>query len=255
MSEVRLNVQLNLFESTEALGLAAGKAGAAVIRDAIAARGRATIIVATGVSQYAVLDSLLQEDLPWDKVTAFHLDEYVGLPETHAASFRKYLKERFVSKVYLAEMHFIDGDSGDPDEVCRVLGARISQETVDVAFVGMGENAHLAFNDPPADFDTETPYIVVTLDEACRMQQVGEGWFPGLKDVPEQAISMSIREILRARVIINSCPEDRKAAAVRAVLEGPISPGCPASILRAHRDCRFYLDGASAAQLSYVGKM
>jgi glucosamine-6-phosphate deaminase len=183
-------------------------------------------------------------------VTAFHLDEYIGLPITHPASFRKYLWERFASKLPLplAAFHYIDGE-GDATAECRRLGALISAGPIDVAFVGIGENGHLAFNDPPADFETEDPYIVVDLDDACRRQQLGEGWFPTFDDVPKQAISMSIRQIMKSRCIVASVPDQRKAEAVRVSVKGPVSPHAPASILQQHPDCTLYLDPASASLL------
>jgi glucosamine-6-phosphate deaminase len=189
-------------------------------------------------------------DIAWNRVTAFHLDEYVGMPITHPASFRKYLWERFVSRLPLplAAFHYIDGEA-DPAGQCRTLSTAISEFTIDVAFVGIGENGHLAFNDPPADFQTTEPYIVVNLDEACRRQQLGEGWFKSLDEVPRQAISMSCRQILKSRAIIASVPDQRKAAAVKATVEGAISPRMPASILHKHPECAIFLDPDSASLL------
>ena len=234
-------------------GLMAASTGAQRIRSAIAARGRASIIVATGASQFEMLSALILEpDIRWDNVTCFHLDEYVGLPITHAASFRRYLWERFVCRLSLppAAFHYINGEAPDPHAECRRLGSIIHYHRVDVAFVGIGENAHLAFNDPPANFDTDEPYLVVSLDEACRRQQSGEGWFPTLADVPQQAISMSVRQILKSRSIICTVPDERKSAAVKACVEGPVTPLCPASILQTHEDCTLFLDTASASRLS-----
>jgi glucosamine-6-phosphate deaminase len=184
-------------------------------------------------------------------MTAFHLDEYAGLPITHPASFRLYLWQRFASRLPtpLAAFHFIDGE-GDPQAECRRLGELIHRHCVDVAFVGIGENGHLAFNDPPADFQTEEPYLVVPLDEACRRQQVGEGWFQSLDKVPKQALSMSCRQILKSHAIICTVPDERKARAVKACLEGPVSPLAPASILREHPEATIYLDEASASLLA-----
>lgn len=232
----------------------AGKAGALhgarLIREAIAARGTANIIVATGASQFEMLKALVHEDLPWEKITAFHLDEYIGLPVTHPASFRGYLWERFHRLLPrpLRGFHYVDGEN-DPQEEVRRLGAIIRTHPVDVCFAGIGENAHLAFNDPPADFETEAPYLVVDLDDACRRQQFGEGWFPTFEDVPQKAISMSIRQILKSRSIILSVPDTRKAAAVKASLRGPVSNEAPASILQTHADTTIYLDPDSASLL------
>ena len=180
----------------------------------------------------------------------FHLDEYIGLPITANASFRKYLKERFIEKVPpLKAAHLINGEA-DADKECERLGDLIRKHPIDVALVGIGENGHLAFNDPPADFETEEPYIVVELDEACRKQQLGEGWFNTLEDVPQQAISMSIKQIMKSKYIICSVPDSRKAIAVKNTLTQPVSNFYPASILQLHPDCTFYLDQESASMLS-----
>lgn len=187
--------------------------------------------------------------MDWTKVTGFHLDEYVGLSSDHPASFCGYLQERFVDRVPLKEFHFLRGDQ-DPAETIKQIGGILAETTIDVALVGIGENGHLAFNDPPADFQTESPYIVVTLDEPCRNQQVGEGWFASLKDVPTEAISMSVRQILKARKIYCSVPDERKAEAVRKTLEDPISPAIPASILREHPHAFLVIDRAAASHLS-----
>ncbi len=223
---------------------------AADLRAAIDAQGSANLVIATGSSQFEVLRELAAEgDVDWSKVTGFHLDEYVGLSSDHPASFCRYLKERFVDQVPLKEFHYLRGDQ-DPSETIARVGGLLATITIDMALVGIGENAHLAFNDPPADFDTESPYLVVTLDEPCRRQQVGEGWFASLEDVPTEAISMSVRQILKSRKIYCSVPDERKAEAVRATLEGPISPKVPASILREHPDTTLVLDRAAASGLS-----
>lgn len=228
---------------------AAASQAADVIRRAIAGSGHARIIAATGMSQIDFLNALIsQPGIAWPQVELFHLDEYVGLPLAHPASFRKYLLERFITKVGITSYHLLDGER-DPHQVAKEVGRALRAAPVDIAFVGIGENAHLAFNDPPADFETREPYLVVTLDRACRMQQVGEGWFASLDDVPEQAISMSVNQILQARTIVCVAPEVRKAEAVRASLEGEISPMVPASILRTHPDATLYLDHDSAALL------
>lgn len=244
-------MKVEVFDSKHEMGEAAAREAAEIIRKAIAARGSARVVAATGASQFEFLDALAREgSIDWGKVTFFHLDEYVGLPESHPASFRKYLKERLASRVRPGAFHFIDGETSDSREECRRLGALISQSEVDVAFVGIGENGHLAFNDPPADFETEEPYIVVNLDDACRRQQVGEGWFKGIDEVPRQAISMSIRQILKARRIICVVPDRRKAEAVRDSLELGVSPLRPASALQRHGGVSFYLDRESASLLA-----
>ncbi|MBP7948978.1 MAG: glucosamine-6-phosphate deaminase [Verrucomicrobiales bacterium] len=232
-------------------GQRAAEVGAALIREALETRGSAAIIVATGASQFEMLDHLCRlPDIAWHRITCFHLDEYAGLPISHPASFRLYLWQRFVSQLPLPPkvFHFLDGE-GDLDAECRRVGGMLQQQPVDVAFIGIGENGHIAFNDPPADFTTENPYLVVTLDEACRRQQLGEGWFPTLEAVPRQAISMSPRQILKSKQIICTVPEERKAEAVRRTLRGPVIPEVPASILQTHSAVQLFLDAGSAALL------
>ncbi|QHT71106.1 glucosamine-6-phosphate deaminase [Rhodocytophaga rosea] len=244
-------MNIHIANTPAELGREAGLAAAELIRNTIKEKGKANIILATGTSQFETLQTLItQPDIDWSKVVMFHLDEYIGLPITHGASFRKYLKERFIDKVpSLQAAHLINGEN-DAMAECKRLGEIIRQHPVDVALVGIGENGHLAFNDPPADFETEEPYIVVELDEPCRKQQLGEGWFPTLDDVPRQAISMSIKQIMKSKHIICSVPDSRKAVAVRNSLEQAVSNADPASILQQHPDCRFFLDTASAALLS-----
>jgi glucosamine-6-phosphate deaminase len=195
-----------------------------------------------------MLAKLAEADLPWNKLTGFHLDEYVGLSINHEASFRKYLWERFVSRLPLplAAFHFLDGEV-DADAECRRASALIEQTSIDIAFVGIGENGHLAFNDPPADFETEQSYLTVDLDEACRQQQFGEGWFPDLDSVPRQAISMSVRQIMKSDAIVCTVPDERKAEAVKNATQGSVTPEVPASILQEHLDCRLFLDAAAAS--------
>ena len=231
------------------LGESAAKRGAELIRKAIEKEGEANIIVATGASQFEMLSELVKEDVDWTKVTGFHLDEYVGMPVVHKASFRKYLKERFVDLVPLKKFYYIAGDAEDPLEECNRLGKIISGIKIHVAFVGIGENGHLAFNDPPADFDREEAYFVADLDKACREQQLGEGWFASLEDVPKQAISMSVKQVLKSEAIIASVPDSRKANAVKNSVESEISPEVPGTALRLHQKTWLYLDKASAALL------
>ena len=239
---------IETFTNKEDMGAAAAGAGIAKLKEVLADKGSASIIVATGVSQFDILAILTKSDLPWNKITAFHLDEYVGLPITHGASFRKYLWERFVTQLPLppAAFHFLDGE-GDAEAECERVSELISACAIDVAFVGVGENGHLAFNDPPADFETEKPYLVVDLDDACRRQQLGEGWFPDFESVPSRAISMSIRQIMKSDTIICTVPDERKAEAVKNATQGPITPEVPASILQDHPNCRMFLDTASAS--------
>ena len=242
-------MQIRIFTTKAELGQAAARDAAAIINHAIAERNAAYVIAATGASQFEFLDALMVAPVDWTKVTFFHLDEYVGLPESHPASFRRYLKERIASRVHPRAFHFIDGEAADVHGECRRVGQIITQETVDVAFVGIGENGHLAFNDPPADFETDESYIVVNLDDACRQQQVGEGWFKSIDEVPAQAISMSIKQILRTREILCIVPDQRKAEAVKASVELEVSPMQPASILQQHERVTLYLDEASSSLL------
>ena len=239
-----------VFQDSQSLGLAAAEQASVAVRRAIADCGRARIIAATGASQLDFLDALtMARNIDWQRVEMFHLDEYVGLPITHPASFCKYLLERLIQKVKIRKYHLLDG-SGDPIEVARRVGEALQSAPVDVAFVGIGENGHLAFNDPPADFQTEESYLIVTLDEACRRQQVGEGWFEDISEVPLRAISMSVRQILKAKEIICVVPDARKAPAVKLCFEGEVSPMAPASILRTHPSATIYLDTESASLLS-----
>src|ERR1041385_8625936 len=238
-----------IFDTKQELGKAAAGDAAEIIMQAIRDRDAAYVIAATGMSQFEFLDSLTREPIDWTKVTFFHLDEYAGLPESHPASFRRYLKERIASRVHPRAFHFINGEASDVHDECRRVGQLIKQQTVDVAFVGIGENGHLAFNDPPADFDTEEPYLVVNLDEACRQQQVGEGWFKSIAEVPAQAISMSIKQILKSRNILCIVPDQRKAQAVRASVALEVSPMRPASILQQHEHVTLYLDRQSSSLL------
>lgn len=233
-----------------ALGNASGKEAAEKLKEAISQKGVANIILATGTSQFETLQQLLSDkEIDWSTVNMFHLDEYIGLPITHKASFRKYLIERFIQKVpSLRAAHLIDGEA-DPASECKRLGQMILEHPIDVCLCGIGENGHLAFNDPPADFETTSPYIVVALDEACRNQQFGEGWFPTLDDVPKQAISMSIHQIMQSAHIICSVPDERKAKAVKNSLENEVSPLYPASILQQHPSCSLYLDKQSSCLL------
>jgi glucosamine-6-phosphate deaminase len=241
-------MEIVISETKQELGAKAAVLGAELIRKAIIENGKANIIVATGASQFEMLTELVKEDINWSVVTAFHLDEYVGMSELHPASFRKYLKERFVDIVLPKEFIYVNGES-DAHAECIRLHKLISQHPIDVAFVGIGENSHLAFNDPPADFETDDAYLVVTLNEACRRQQMGEGWFPTLNDVPEKAISMSIKQIMKAKAIICSVPDLRKADAVKKTVEGDISPEIPASIMRNHETTWLFLDKDSASML------
>ncbi|MCE7058438.1 glucosamine-6-phosphate deaminase [Dyadobacter sp. CY343] len=244
-------MKIEIFDNKEELGAAAGRYVAELLRGIISEKGFANIILATGTSQFDTIDQLIKEnDIDWSVVTMFHLDEYIGLPISHPASFRKYLQERFLAQVpALKEAHLINGENEANIEVARV-SQLITNCPVDIALVGVGENGHLAFNDPPADFETEEPYLIVDLDDACRHQQMGEGWFQAFDEVPKQAISMSIRQIMKSDHIICSVPDARKATAVKNSLENEVSNIFPASILQQHNNCTFFLDKHSADLLS-----
>jgi glucosamine-6-phosphate deaminase len=242
-------VQIKVLDTKKLLGNAAAAVAADAIRKAIREKGRVRIIVATGASQFEFLDALTAtRDIDWSKVEVFHLDEYVGLPANHPASFRKYLMERLIHKTGITHYHFLDPDS-DPQKTADSVGKEIAAGPIDVAFVGIGENGHLAFNDPPADFKTSKPYLLVELDEECRQQQVNEGWFADISEVPQKAISMSVRQMMSAEEIICVVPDGRKAQAVRTCIEGPVSPNAPASILQTHPNATIFLDQDSAALL------
>ncbi len=245
---------IKVFEDKASLGRGAAERAAISLRSAIQNSGRARIIAATGASQFEFLDALTaMPRIEWPRVEMFHLDEYIGLPVSHPASFRKYLLERLIHKTGITRYHFLEGD-GDVPEIVRKVVSELTAAPIDIAFVGIGENGHLAFNDPPADFQTEEPYIIVDLDEPCRRQQVGEGWFASLADVPKRAISMSVRQILKAKEILVVVPDARKAQAVKSCFEGEISPMAPASILRKHANTTVFLDKLSSALLSPQSK-
>lgn len=242
-------MNVKVFSDKRSLGEAAADQAATAVRNAIRDRGLARIVAATAASQVEFLECLTDtEGIDWRHVEAFHLDEYIGLPVTHPGSFRKLFLEQLVNKTGIVHYHLLDGD-GDLQSALRRVKQAITSAPIDVAFLGIGENAHLAFNDPPADFETEEPYLIVKLDEACRRQQVGEAWFTDISQVPGQAISMSVRQILKAKELIVVVPDSRKAHAVKACVEGEITPMAPASILRTHPNTTVYLDTDSAALL------
>lgn len=248
------HVQIKTYVDRQTMSRAAARHAARVLRHALGAWNHARIIAATGASQFDFLEALTAtSDIEWANVEMFHLDEYVGLPIDHPASFRKYLLERLIRKAGISQYHLLDGETDAP-KVADAVGSELNKAPIDVAFVGIGENGHLAFNDPPADFDTNRPYLIVELDEACRRQQVGEGWFGTVADVPAQAISMSVRQILKAQEILCVVPDARKAPAVKACVEGDISPMAPASILRTHANTTLYLDRDSASLLGAAAR-
>ena len=242
-------MMIKCFDDKKEMARVAADQAASILRDTIQKQGKARLIAATGAAQFEFLEALTTlPAIDWKRVEMFHLDEYIGLPETHPASFCRFLKERLIQKTGMVHYHLLNGDE-DPAAVIRRTGEALQSAPIDVAFVGIGENGHLAFNDPPADFETEEPYIIVTLDEPCRRQQLGEGWFDSLADVPRRAISMSVRQILKTKQILCIVPDARKANAVKACFDGEISPLAPASILRTHPNTTVYLDKNSAALL------
>jgi len=254
--EKEKKVKIEVFKTKGECGVAAADRGAEILKQAITANGRASFIAATGASQFDFLKALTEkEGIDWRLTTMYHLDEYIGMNADHPASFRRYLRERLVDVVHPGTVHFIQGEADDPAAECLRINNIISRDKIDVAFVGIGENGHLAFNDPPADFDTELPYIIVELDDACRQQQFGEGWFASLNEVPETAISMSIQQIMKSKTIICTVPDKRKARAVKQCFEGQISPLHPASILREHPRAFVYLDDDAASLLTSIGEI
>ncbi|QDU55733.1 glucosamine-6-phosphate deaminase [Aeoliella mucimassa] len=245
-------MDIQIFSTPEQMARAAAETGASYLRETIDRRGEAVIILATGASQLGMLAELTAAtDIDWSKVTAFHLDEYEGISADHPASFRNYLQTRFVEQLPrpLRAFHFLNAE-GDCLAECRRVGELIAAKPVDIAFVGIGENGHLAFNDPPADFETETPFLSVELDEACRRQQLGEGWFADFESVPQRAITMSVRQIMASQRIVCTVPHQQKAIAVRNAIEGRVTPDVPASILQQHPHTQVFLDDASAALLN-----
>lgn len=243
-----MNINLTISKDAKLNGKRAAELIANLINEAIKERGKARIVVSTGSSQFEMFEALIKLNVDWSKVEMFHLDEYVNLPESHIASFRKYLKERFVSKVNLKAAYFVSGE-GNIEENISYLTKELRKDIIDVGIIGIGENGHIAFNDPPADFETDEAYKVVTLDQKCRAQQVGEGWFKSIEDVPNQAISMTPKEIMKARHIVTVAPHSVKADAIYKTITTPISPMVPATLLKTHPDWHLFIDDASASKL------
>ena len=243
-----MNINLTISKDAKLNGKRAAELIANLINEAIKERGKARIVVSTGSSQFEMFETLIKLDVDWSKVEMFHLDEYVNLPESHIASFRKYLKERFVSKVNLKAAYFVSGE-GNIEENINYLTKKLRKNIIDVGIIGIGENGHIAFNDPPADFETDEAYKVVTLDQKCRAQQVGERWFKSIEDVPTQAISMTPKEIMKAKHIVTVAPHSVKADAIYKTITTPISPMVPATLLKTHPDWHLFIDDASASKL------
>jgi len=241
---------IRVFDDKVTLGKVAAEQAAKVIQQALTSLGKARIVAASAASQFQFLDALTSTpEIDWKHVELFHLDEYIGLPMTHPASFCRFLQEHLICRTGIRNAHLLNGED-DPAEVIGRANKAIGEAPIDIAFVGVGENGHLAFNDPPADFKTEEPYIIVNLDEACRCQQIGEGWFENLDAVPRQAISMSVKQVVKAKEIIAVVPDARKAEAIKACFGGEITPLAPASILRTHPNATIYLDKGSATLLT-----
>ena len=238
---------VNVYHTPEELGAAAAARIALEINKAIEKQGFCRIALSTGASQFETLKALVEMKVDWSKVTMFHLDEYVGLSETHIASFRKYLKERFVDVVRPKEAFFVDGQ-GDVRQHIEFLTRKITEKPIDVGVIGIGENGHVAFNDPPADFKTKESYIVVDLDEKCRMQQVHEGWFKTVEDVPRQAVSMTVSQIMSSKVIVTAAPHAVKADAIKQTMEKPVTDMVPATILKSHPAWYLFIDDDSSAK-------
>lgn len=243
-----MSIMIHVSPTPAELGIQAAGAIAALLNEAVNSQGHARLVLSTGASQFETLDALIGLDVPWERIEMFHLDEYVALPESHPASFRKYLKERFVSRVPLGAAHYVDGE-GDVASNIAALSRELKKQPVDVGVIGIGENGHIAFNDPPADFNTEEAYKIVDLDERCKKQQVGEGWFADVPSVPNQAITMCVKQIMSCRHIITSAPHSVKADAILRTVTQPVNPDVPGTILKTHPDWRLYLDAASAARL------
>ena len=243
-----MNINISVSSTAVENGRKAAIKTAEIINKAIKEKGHARIVLSTGASQFEMFDALVKLPVDWSKVEMFHLDEYVDLPETHIASFRKYLKERFVNIVHPKAAHFVIGE-GDVKKNIEELTKELRKDEIDLGLIGIGENGHIAFNDPPADFEATEAYRIVNLDHKCRMQQVGEGWFATKDDVPTHAFSMSIKQIMWSKAIVCTCPDSRKAEAVKGAVEGPVTNMLPSSILQMHPDCGMFLDPDSASLL------
>lgn len=241
-------MEKRVFDTTEEMGREAAKLAAVYLREAIKEKGGARLLLSTGQSQFEFFNHVVKEDVDWSKVEVFHLDEYIGISEEHPASFVKYIKDRFLNIVNVKKAYMVDG-MGDIEANIKYLTEEINKEPIDVALIGIGRNAHIAFNDPPADFDTQESYIAVTLDEKCRMQQVGEGWFKSIDEVPEKAVSMTVSQILKSKNIISCVPHEEKAKAVKLALENDVTSEVPATVLKTHASCVLMLDKDSASLL------
>jgi len=242
-------MKIRVFDTPQALGEAAAAQAAGIINGAIVNNGAARIALSTGASQFPFFEALKGFVIDWARVEVFHLDEYIGIDDQHIASFRKYLRERFDSVFSPGAMHYVSGE-GDVAANIAALSAQVSAAPIDLGVIGIGENGHLAFNDPPADFETEAVYHVVNLNEACKAQQVREGWFPTPADVPATAISMTVRQILKCKAIVSVVPHAVKANAVCGAVRQGVNNMLPATAFKRHGDVTLYLDAASASELT-----
>lgn len=245
-------LKVKIYTTNTEMGKAAADYSADIIRDTLRAKAEASVIVATGASQFTFYDALIKKpDLEWNKVIIFHLDEYVGMTDQHPASFRKYLKERFIRHIHPKAVFFLNGDTPDPQEEARKYARMLEKVEIDLACIGIGENGHIAFNDPPvADFNDPELVKIVRLDLDCRRQQLGEGWFPTLEDVPSHALSLTVSGIMRANKISCVVPDERKSEAIYHTIHDKISEKCPATILRTHPDCTLFLDESAARKIT-----
>ncbi len=238
-------MEIRICKDQVALGESAAKYVATRLNEIIAKKGYARIVLSTGASQFDTLAALTRENVNWSVVDMFHLDEYVGLPITHGASFRKYLQERFVDKLPmpLRSVNFVDGTP----ECIEILTKKLREDVIDIGLIGIGENTHIAFNDPPANFDTKEAYIIVNLDDNCKRQQMGEGWFPTIDDVPKQAVSMTTYQIMQCEEIVSCVPYAVKANAIEKTLKTKeTTPEVPATLLKEHKNFILYADADSA---------
>lgn len=235
-------------ENSEQLGKEAAEYTAKILNEIISKKGKARLVLSTGASQIDTLKELVKLKVEWNKVEMFHLDEYVDLSESHPASFRKYLKERFVNLINLKKAYFVNGE-GDIESHIKYLTEEIRKEPIDLGLIGIGENAHIAFNDPPADLETREAFITVNLDEDCKKQQVGEGWFPTVSDVPSQAITMTVHQIMQCEIIVSCVPRKTKANAIKLTLENDVTAQIPATMLKTHSNWTLFLDEDSASSV------
>ncbi|MBN2775727.1 MAG: 6-phosphogluconolactonase [Prolixibacteraceae bacterium] len=241
-------MKIEINKNAQELGISAAKKAAEIIRDAVENNGIARIVVSTGSSQFETLEALLKDKIEWGKVEIFHLDEYIGIPITHKASFRNYLNERFIIHVHCKKFYAVDTE-GDINKTISYLSDEITKRPIDLGIIGIGVNGHIAFNDPPANFETRNPYIVVSLDEKCKKQQADEGWFNSIADVPDKAVSMSVWQIMQCKTIVTAVPHQVKADAIYKTLTGKLSPLVPATILKQHPDFNLFLDSNSASRI------